>query len=474
MKKPKKPDQNNIIHCVESIYLTNKIVHTNPANSCKIVIIDTNNGTILSNNHKKTIINKSLDRREILRQISHDENISTSTYREGLILLPPGCTYTHDTHDNSSNIKISLCNQVNYHPGKADDPFEILVSHIAAEYRNNNCGKLVVRFSGGVDSTCLLLAAIEVAGASRVTALTWFADDCSSNNDRIAATSLCKTLNIKHMLFRFEPRYLFQDIDPDNHYFVNLGMASDQVFEKEGDFISSHLDEDYIILDGHGGDHVFLDPVPSQAFRDLFKRKNIINGLKIAVKISKLTGSSIYETLSSNRKQRNHQYNQRNDFLNIQVPPLLNIGRPENLRDVHLQATMQAMAQNATSTTLNKTTKIAYPFTSKEMVEFALNQNPYNMFNEFATRLPLRYATNKKYPTIPLRSDKGHITSAYQRALKHHKERILNKLTKSWLTKDNLINMSHVENAISRSALGIGGVDPILLKIICASLIKGL
>ena len=267
VKIQKKHDHDLQHYSLRASPVKNKIVHTNPVSSCEIILIDAENGNILNNN-TKTIRNKKLDKHEILRQISHTEKIPTSSYREGVILLPPGCIYTHDIKSKSSEIKIAPYNTITPNPNSTDDPFEILASSIAIERSGTNDKKLVVRFSGGADSTCLLLAAIEVAGADRVAAVTWIDSDFSANSDCIAAMATCKTLQINHLFFRFEPRHFFQPIDPDNHLLITPGMASDQVFENERYFISFHLGDDYIILDGHGGDHVFLDPVPTEAFQD--------------------------------------------------------------------------------------------------------------------------------------------------------------------------------------------------------------
>lgn len=124
------------------------------------------------------------------------------------------------------------------------------------------------------------------------------------------------------------------------------------------------------------------------------------------------------------------------------------------------------------STTLNKFGKIIYPFTSQKIIEYALTQDPYSMFDESETRIPLKRAFRKKHPHILLRCDKGHITGAYQKALKFHQKDIISKLRSSWMNKENIINMPNIENSINRSAMGFGGVEKNLLNIICASLIK--
>lgn len=437
-----------------------------------MVLIDKADGNIITEDHTRIILNKKPDKDEILRQISYDEKIPTSSYWNGIILLPPGCTYIYDLNLQSSNIKINLLDQTNTYPSAIDDPLEILISFVSQEYKNNNCEKLVVRLSGGVDSTCLLLAAIEVAGPDRVTAITWIDEQCSANKDRKSAIALCKTLKINHLLFKFEPDYFFQDILPENHFLIDPGMASDHAFKKERDFISNHLFDRYIVLDGHGGDHLFLDPVPSTAYHDLLKNMKFIEGFKIAAMVSKLTGSSIYETITRDRQQRNYETDRRSHFLNTQFLQTQNFKAPKNLAEERLQTIAQAMYQNAMNSTTSKDFKIVYPFTSQQMVEYGLKQNPYNMFSDCDTRLPLRNSIKEKHPNIILRRDKGHITSAYQKALKHHEKNILSKLRQSWLAQENLINMPHVEQAITRSTLGLGGIEKILLKIICTSLIK--
>ncbi len=447
----------------------NQTTHVNPVFSGKLIVINKSNGKIVADNDQAKI----LDKDEILRQISFEEKITTSSYWENCLLLPPGCTYTHDQKNNTDNIKINFPHQESIDSNETPDPFNILLTCIAEEHQRNGHCKIVVRLSGGVDSTCLLLAAIEIAGADNIIAITWTDEKSSSNNDRNAATALCRKLNVKQLLFKFEPHYLFQSIEPGDHLFLHAGMASDKVFEKEREFLNYKLNEDYIVLDGHGGDHLFLDPVPAAAFHDLLRNKNFFQAVKIAAMVAKLSGASLYETMVSERKQRNHENLLRNHFLNVKTPPSLNIEQPKNLSDEHIQAVAQALCQNASSLFSNKQKiKVVYPFTTKRMVDYVLKQNPYDMFNHHEVRVPLKKSVKIKYSDIPLRSDKGHITGAYQRALRLHEEKILSSLRGSWLAKERLINVPNIEKALKRSMMGIGGMEKLLIKVICASLIK--
>jgi len=449
-----------------------KLVHSNPATSRKMVIINKSNGDILNDNHIERMTGKNLDRYEILQQIAHDQKMPTSSYWKELVLLPPGFTYTHRTRFKESEIELNLLEKPTDYPSESEDPIEILLCSIVRELQQNRNKKIVIRFSGGVDSTCLLLAVLEVADVDRITALTWIDDNCSSNNDQIFATELCNKLNIRQLFFKFDPYYFFQPIDPYKHLFINPGMAADPIFEQEHIFLSHNIDDEYIVLDGHGGDHLFLDPVPSAAFLYPIRNKKIIGGLKIATIISRLTGSSIYETLFRDRRQHAYETRERREFLNWQSLPPLNYKKPESLAEEHLHAITQAIYQNTLSAFPAKTSNIAYPFTSEEMVAYALKQDPYRMFNALQTRLPLKQSITKRHPDIIPRSDKGHITSAYQKALGFHREKILKTLKHSWLRKESLINIQNVEKAINRSALGIGGVEQTLLKIICTSLLR--
>jgi len=452
--------------------ITNKIVHVNPLSSRKMVVIDSSDGSIVGDDFKHSISNKAPDTYQIFRQIIQDAPLSTATYWQGYTLLPPAHTYTYDNVLKTSTIKTNLTNLQNQRPHANEDPFDLITTYIAEEHEKNKPKKLVVRFSGGVDSTCLLLAAIDVVGKDCVIAITWIDERCSANEDRNAATDLCNSLKVKHLLFKLEPQDFFQDVNPSDHFYINSGMASDKVFKKENDFLCSRLGDGYIILDGHGGDHLFLDPVPSIAFRHPIRERRLIKGLKVAAKISKLTGSSIYETLTYDKKQQDNETDRLSYFFNTQLSSRPGPEKPKNLVEEHIQAIAQAVFQNSTSSALNKSGNIFYPFTSKKMIEHALTHDPYNMFNEWNTRIPLKLAVRKKHPEIRLRSDKGHITGAYQKALKLHQTALLSKLRSSWLAQENIINMPNIEHSISHSSMGLGGIEKILLKIICASLIK--
>lgn len=449
-----------------------KIVHVNPLSSCKLIVIDSSIGRIMSDSFEQSISKKEPDRYQIIRQLTQDEPVLTPTYWQGLIILPPAHKYTYDTKLKTSTIETNLIHLQDQHLFKNQDPFELIIDYIAKEHIKNKHEKLVVRFSGGVDSTCLLLAAIEVAGKDHVTAITWFDEKCSANNDRNTATALCNTLEVNHILFKLEPKDFFQEVSPTDYFQINSSMASEQVFRKERDFILSQLGNEFIILDGHGGDHLFLDPVPSAAFQQLIRGKRFFRGFNIAATISKLTGSNLYQTLTQNRRQQHNETDQLSYFFNKTFLPRKGAEKPKSLAEKHVQAIAQAVSQNSMSTTLNKFGKIIYPFTSQKIIEYALTQDPYSMFDESETRIPLKRAFRKKHPHILLRRDKGHITGAYQKALKFHQKDIISKLRSSWMNKENMINMPNIENSINRSAMGFGGVEKNLLNIICASLIK--
>ncbi|WP_435035844.1 asparagine synthase-related protein [Pseudomonas neuropathica] len=451
-----------------------KIVHVNPLSSCKLIVINSNIGSIMSDKFEHPIFKKEPDRYQIIRQLTQDEPASTSTYWQGVILLPPSHTYTYDTKLKTSIIETNLTHLQGQYPFANQDPFELIIDYIAEEHNKNKHGELVVRFSGGVDSTCLLLAAIEAAGKDHVTAITWFDEKCSANNDRNTATALCNTLDVNHILFKLEPEDFFQEVNPTDHFCINSSMASEQVFKKERDFIFSQLGHEFIVLDGHGGDHLFLDPVPSVAFQQLIREKRFFKAFNIAATISKLTGSNLYQTLTQNRRQQNNETDQLRYFFNSQFLPRRGAEKPKSLAEEHVQAITQAVFQNSISSTLNKFNNIIFPFTSQKIIEYALTQNPYSMFDESETRLPIKRAFRKKHPNILLRRDKGHITGAYQKALKFHQKDIIKKIRSSWMTQENIINMPNIENSINRSAMGFGGIEKNLLKIICASLIKNI
>lgn len=445
---------------------------SNPASSQNLLLIDKHNKNIVPIDEITINKNRKLDKAQILYQIAYSDRLQTNSYWENLSTLAPGCTYTHNPKNGKSIIKTHLLEEKTKYPNGTDDPFRIVTECIRDAYHNFNYDNLVVRLSGGVDSTCILLAAIEVLDTSRIIAITWTDANSSANRDLIAATELCKKFKIKQLIFKFEPEHFFQEILPQDHFHINIGMATDKLFEKEKDFISSSLTGSYLVLDGHGGDHIFLDPVPAVAYQHALKNYQILKSVKTLAIISKLNGASLYETLSNSRKQATYEDIQRKALITPELIPPHRPKKPKTMNEEHAEIIAQATYQNATTQTLNRGLNILHPFTCQQMIEYVMRQDPYRMFNELHSRALLRRSVNQKFPSVHLRTDKGHITSAYQNALRHHEDRILSTLTASWLAKDKLINMSYIEKSIRHSSLGIGGVNHTLLKIICTSLIK--
>ena len=347
------------------------------------------------------------------------------------------------------------------------DPIEILVDNIKRILSNKNTKCVAVRFSGGVDSTALLLIAIELLGKDNVLAVTWTNNSGSAHMDKTYAASFCKNLGVKNIQLDFSEEFFFGEPKSSILPIIKTGYILDRFYFYESEMIKTHFPECNLIMDGHGGDHVFLDPVPVEILKTIFKENGIKGLSKAARSFRLLYGSSISRHIYT--RMRGAAFYKKNTLNYFSGKALsiakINLKRKEFINS-HLTYLREAIFHNSTNPSHPELIDVSHPFTTKDMIAYGVSLDVSTLFDESTTRIPFRKAIHARYGEHRLRKDKGHITGAYQRALAKHSTGIDKIISNGSLVKNEYLNLDKFNLSMRLHASGINGCDPAILKII--------
>lgn len=376
-----------------------------------------------------------------------------ATLWQGVYAVAAG--HTLSIKRSNSNVHLAVARTV-LAPLDSDDEFaHILIQEIAEKARCVD--RVVVRFSGGVDSTAVLLSSI-VACSKPVTTLTWAYARSSSGRDAQLASSTSAQLGVAHQHYEIDARDIFlppvQEAIPPN---LSSAVAFHGVMRRLYSHVSTtYPNERVLILHGHGGDHLFLDPVSPLVLFDALKDKGLSFALKRLHAFSRLTGQNIWSAAKAASRPGFHAL-------------ALSNGRPG--RERHEELISEALFQNTYQPSVPDGLLVGSPFTCERMIRKASSIASYEFFDKKEARVPLKQSLRARHPNCPiLRSDKGHITAAFQAALKYQGTDMLNRVCKGQLVQLGLVDSRWLAKQWQLSSMGVGGLDFRLMQAICGQL----
>lgn len=416
-------------------------------------------------NHKLCI-------QESVRQICAPEFDYIHSVLEGVDILMAGNEVTVKLIGSKIKYDIYHSPLTTQSTSSYPDPVEILVDNIHSKISKKNSRHVTVRFSGGVDSTALLLIAIELLGKANVLALTWTNNSGSAHMDKSHAFDFCKKVGVKNLQLDFSEDYFFRKFNSKILPIIKPGYILEKFYFRESELIKAHFPECNLILDGHGGDHVFLDPVPVEILKTIFQEKGL-KGLSNAVRNFRLLyGSSISRHIFTRAKsaafrKRNTQSYFMGEAFSIAKSSL---AKKEFLND-RITYLREAVFHNSTNPFHPELIEVFHPFTTEDMIAYGANLDPSALFDDCATRIPFRKAMHERYGENNLRKDKGHITGAYQKALAENSKYIEEIVSGGILVKNKYLNFEKFKSSMQLHSLGVNGCDPVLLKIVLFEMI---
>lgn len=405
--------------------------------------------------------------KESVKQICDPKFDYVHSILEGIDILMAGNEVVVKLVDSKIEYDIYHSSLTAKSPLSYNDPIEILLNDISKKISKKNSRYITVRFSGGVDSTALLLIAVELLGKDNVLALTWTNNSGSAHMDKSNAFDFCKKVGVKNLQLDFSEGYFFQKFNGKILPIIKPGYILDRFYFRESEFIKIHFPECNLILDGHGGDHVFLDPVPVEMLKTIYREKGL-SGLSQAIRNFRLLyGSSIYRHIITRIKCASFQKkNTQSYFVGEAFSIARNsLAKKEFVYD-HFTYLREAVFHNSTNSFHPELIEVFHPFTSKDMIEYGASLDTSALFDNCVTRIPFRKAIHERYGENDLRKDKGHITGAYQKALAENSNYIEEIVSGGILAKNNYLNLEKFKSSMQLHSLGVGGCDPVLLKIV--------
>lgn len=388
-----------------------------------------------------TTIKPHINQDYLRRYFKFGETVNHYTAWKDLYLSLPGSTLT--LNENGVTCSYEPWNRGNgrYHRRKIMHPVTALQDAIPPKNQS-----MVLEFSGGTDSTSL---AYVLAGQGSVNAITWADPSIPHASDVKNATRIAEVLNLQHEISYINPAKIFS-IPPYDYYPDRPSISIFMMAEKDRIIREKCYAGEYVIVNGHGGDHIFLDPPSPVALIDL-----IISG-----KIRDCFG--YYQKLV-------------NFYREGLLSPLKyrSIGRgigDAKLRFypgryLHRRMIQQACYENSLWNNCGLPYKVIHPFTHPAMLKYAMSFEPHELVGEGFSRYPFRKAMSSYYGSDDFyRVSKGHLTGVFQQAV-NIQYSILEHLIQAGMgNRYGLYDTKALLNQLSSAAVGSENIDPMLIN----------
>ncbi|MCY1222391.1 hypothetical protein D9M72_344810 [compost metagenome] len=397
------------------------------------------------------VISPSLSPEFLLGTLKFSNKNPTETLWKEIKVIPPGWCAFIRFEDDAFHVTYAPAALSTIH-GKTD-PAEILIDEISRILPGFD--RVILRFSGGVDSTAILLALREISSVP-VSAYTWVCDGSSAPQDLDIAATLCKNLGVEHHLFKIDPSCLYTPIPPEAVApDASTAMASFNVMDQFYAGVRLRYGSEKILaVHGHGGDHVFYDPPHPLS---ILERKKLFGRggfFKILADYCSATGVNFWKPISEIFRIDASQAN-----------------KSETARDRHLKMISSACFENGYSPLMPEGIVNFAPFTTPQMISAALKLSTWEFFEDGETRRPLKNSLRRRFSDCPtLRRDKGHLTAAFQRALALRESQLKKRVLSGSYVQHGLLSAEWLNDQWKRCQAGVGGINPFLFSAICVLL----
>lgn len=411
----------------------------------------------------------------VMNSILNEDRYDNSTVWQHIQCVPPGSSLT--IRSRGGLLQLDFLEEIEAQLGlhvPGVDPMHILLNEVTRRAEAVGAKSISVNFSGGCDSTGLLMAARSIKKYP-ISAVTWTCDGGSAHEDLIASRAMAVELGVRHVVLDIDPDSILsplarEDLTPNVSTSLSFHpfrkILHSLVLENSGPYS--------LVLNGHGGDHLYLDPVPIEVVFDACREAGLKHAARVLHRLARLSGENHYRLLMRNRNRlKGHMARARFLFNTEALQELGGIRDSErhgSAKQIHRTLIRQAIYQNSTAAFDGRLPQ-ATPFTCPEIIAAVWSAHPEVFFDAGRNRIPFRDSVrNFSESASAERRGKGHVTGAFQKALKKKAREILSLVANGRLSALKIINTRNVMDAISTSISGYGGLDPLVLKIICFEL----
>ncbi len=359
---------------------------------------------------------------------------------------------------------------------------------------------LIVELSGGLDSTGIFYSAISVLpDRSRLHAVTFYDPRIDHSSDVKAAEAVCQKNGVALELLPLRPDGMvssvlalgsYRPVRPSPWLLYSAPQHALLAY-------ANRLSENAIIVNGHGGDHIFLAHPGAGAVVDhLWQRPpQIGKALQIAQKLAILKQQSwisVATECAADLGQRSLSALFRTPF-DSRVVYDEKILTPECRRSIARAASrsnrstgkgpdwkppsrrrrimMEAVQHGAADRLTDSRCPTLYPYLNRRLVNWAEHRPDSMTFSTRFNRLPQRTSFHQRYgDEIFLREGKGHITGVVQRMIRAESDLIIDLLTKGQAARLGYIDEESLRRDIRRCEMGSTFISPIILMLISLEL----
>jgi len=305
---------------------------------------------------------------------------------------------------------------------------------------------VVLELSGGTDSTAIAYA---LSGRHDVLAVTWADPLGPDASDVEHARRIAGKLGFEHRVAMLSPGRLFEvpaQFEPDRPS-VSLFMMAER-----DRLVRDALDgrTSAVVINGHGGDHIFLDPPSPVPMLDLLFQARFREALTYYRTLVEFHGGGVLVPLRYRRVGRGIG------------PRSLSLTPGKRL---HRRLIQQACYENAIWSRLGPQYRLVHPFTCPAMLNYALSIAPHKHVAHGQSRRPFRKAMNDYYQTEGFsRVSKGHLTGAFQRAIQLKEDILVALLEQGIGAKHKMYRVEDMQRALRAAALGSTEIHPQLMN----------
>ncbi|BEV73430.1 hypothetical protein THUN1379_29120 [Paludibacterium sp. THUN1379] len=337
----------------------------------------------------------------------------------------------------------------------------------------------LLEFSGGLDSTALLLSARALS--IPVQTVTAWDSQSSAPDDRRHAQQCAVRLGVSQQLIDLAhidcmPLHTTLPANHPSMMFLALGYEQSLLDHCHGASSLPHLN-------GHGGDHLFLasPPVasvleaPAAQREDTLRRLAAHYGLPLLSLRFKLLQLQ-WQTLRGRAEMPDDQtWHSNGGSLRLQrlarqaeswrqQPGMQTLTLMQHWRATLLFQLAQELSHHRLR---DGCTRVVFPFFDRAILRAAHALPAWQSFDAQHSRLALRRALYQRYREPGLwRQSKGHTTAMVLRALNRHHQALAELIREGWLVRQGLLSWPALEAELQRQRYGIGDISPLLMKVI--------
>ena len=375
---------------------------------------------------------------------------------------------------------------------------ETLTSCIASTCKANR--PLLIELSGGLDSAGLFYSALALArDPARLHPVTYYDPNITESSDLAAASALCKKHGIPLQTIAFPPSGIVSSLSGMSGYkparpsLWLLHCAPQQALLS----CTHALPDDSIILNGHGGDHIFLaDPTADAVIEHLWHRnpgfgQAFQTARSLTILMQRSWPGLLRECLANSMRRarprlldtpilsqpdadtsiltrdchRLSLQEQRRTDRVVRMEPL----SPDRIR--RRRIIMAAVHHGAADRLTDARFQTIYPYLNRSLVCWAETRPDSLTFSHTFNRLPQRTSFHRRYrDTIFMRSGKGHISGALQRMIRAESDAIIDLVQNGEAVRLGFIKQEQFLREIRQCELGSEYVSPAMLLLLSLEL----